>query len=575
MSSDPKRCRDAGPAPSPARPAATAWERAVRAWLKLRSEIRDLVFVGLGFALALTAAIATDAFDNLYAFVHRHEDWELNELLAALIIMPFCLAAYSVRRLGDLRREAGLRRRAEGEARQLAAHDALTGLPNRRKMTESLRAALARTRREGGTVAALLVDLDRFKPVNDLRGHAAGDRLLQMVADRLRATVRETDIIARMGGDEFVVVSYFGPGPALPQSLAGGTGMTEAEEPVNSASRLARRVVAALETGFDLGDGSSPVLVGASVGVALAQCGETQPEELLRQADLAMYRAKGEGRGCFRFFEAEMDTRMREKAELEAQLREAILADRLVPHFQPLVALNPGGELIGFEMLARWQHPERGMVPPAEFIPLAEDTGLIVPMTERLLRHACRAAMTWPEHLTLAVNVSPVQLRDRALPSSIAAALAESGMRASRLEIELTESALVDNYDLARELLGELKELGVRLALDDFGTGYSSLRHLQTLPFDKIKVDAGFVRSMGSSPGSSKIVAAVVGLGHSLGLPTVAEGIEDEATAAVLAQMGCDIGQGWLFGRPASETDAHQLAARFASATEAIPTTAR
>ncbi|WP_175562570.1 putative bifunctional diguanylate cyclase/phosphodiesterase [Muricoccus roseus] len=552
--------RSAPDPPDPSRSAEAGTGRLGGWWRGLRPESRDLGLVGLGFTGAFLAALATDAFDQLYDFAHRHEDWELDEILAALLIMPFGFAAYAIRRLQDVRREMALRRQAEAEARQLAVHDALTGLPNRRSLADGLQRSLARARREGGAVAALMVDLDRFKPVNDLRGHAAGDRLLRMVAERLLGTTREVDLVARLGGDEFAIAGYFGSEQA-PDALAaeGAAGAGGPEDAAEAASRLARRVVAALEEPFDLRDGAASVLVGASVGVALASEVEGGAEELLRRADLAMYRAKADGRACFRFFEPEMDTRIRHRAEMEAELRRAIAGDELVPHFQPLVALGAGRRIVGLEMLVRWPHPVRGMIPPAEFIPIAADTGLIVPMTERLLRQACRAALSWPDEISLAVNVSPIQLRDRALPSLVAAVLADSGLPARRLEIELTETGLVENFEMARDLLTELKALGVRLTLDDFGTGYSSLRHLQTLPFDQIKIDAGFVRSMAASPESGKIVAAVVGLGHSLGLPTVAEGVEDAATAAVLARMGCDIGQGWFFGAAVAEAEAGRL----------------
>jgi len=488
-------------------------------------------------AIAATARMAVAAARNKATLLFG---------LAALLTV---LATF--RRWRELKHEVATRRAVEAKVRALAVHDDLTGLPNRRGMAERLIATLARSRRDGSTVVVMLVDLDRFKPVNDLRGHAAGDRLLQLVAKRMTDTVRESDVVARIGGDEFIVVTQFSPGTP--------SGFAE-EAVVEATARLARRLVAVLEEPFDLGDAGMPVYVGASVGVAVAPDGETKVEELLRRADMAMYLAKETGRGCFRYFESEMDISIRERAVMEAALRRAIVADELLPYFQPFVALGAGDRLIGFEMLARWPHPERGFIAPAEFIPLAEETGLIVRMTEQLLRRACRAAASWPDHLILAVNVSPVQLRDRALPAMVATALAESGLPPRRLEIELTESALVGNFELARELLSELKELGVRLALDDFGTGHSSLRHLQMMSFDKVKVDASFVRNMTSSPESGKIVAAVVGLGHSLGLLTVAEGIEDAVTAAALKNMGCDIGQGWLFGQPATEAEAGALA---------------
>lgn len=323
--------------------------------------------------------------------------------------------------------------------------------------------------------------------------------------------------------------------------------MCQPRPPSEVAAHLARRIIATLEQPFELA-GGAVAQIGASIGVALAQSGG-DADDLVHRADVALYRAKAEGRGRFHFFEPGMDAHIRARALLEGELRQAIADDMIVPHFQPLVEIETG-RLIGFEMLARWPHPTRGMVPPAEFIPVAEEIGLIGPMTERLLRLACGIATTWPAGVSLACNVSALQLRDRGLPAMVRAALDESGFPAHRLELEITESALVGDLDLARTLLGELKALGVRLALDDFGTGYSSLRHLQMLPFDKIKIDASFVGAMANDVESRKIVAAVVGLGHSLGLPTVAEGVEEPETAALLRGLGCDVGQGWLFGRP-------------------------
>ncbi len=442
--------------------------------------------------------------------------------------------------------------RAEARAAHLAYHDPLTGLANRRRMMEELAAAFARVRREGGGAALLVVDLDRFKPVNDLHGHAAGDAVLCQVAARLREATRETDVVARFGGDEFAIMAHFArPGP---------TAADEAEDPDgDDKARLARRVVAALERPFALNDGALTVSVGCSVGVALAPADGSAIEELLRNADLALYRAKAEGRGCFRFFEAGMDAKLRERTALEADLRLAVARDELVPHFQPLVTLTTG-RVVSFEMLARWPHPTRGMVPPAEFIPIAEDGGLIGALTENLLRRACRAAAGWPDSVLLAVNVSPLQLRDRALPGLVRTVLAETGLAPHRLEVELTESALVADFSLARDIVVELRTLGVRVALDDFGTGFSSLKHLQALPFDKLKIDASFVQAMTTDADSGKIVSAVVGLGHSLGMLTVAEGIEDPKSVKILRRLGCDLGQGYLFARPMQEDEACALA---------------
>ena len=428
----------------------------------------------------------------------------------------------------------------------VARTDSLTGLPNRRHLCEALQAMLAEWEPDGG-VAMLLLDLDRFKAVNDVHGHAAGDELLRLVAARLGAIARAGDLVARLGGDEFALVAPFGPlrQPCLPGALA---------------VQLAQRIVSTLEGPFTLSNGAV-VRIGVSVGVALAEREAGEVDEVMRRADVALYRAKADGRGRHCLFERIMDARIQARALLESELRDAIADDHVVPHFQPLVSMGDG-RLIGFEMLARWHHPVRGSIPPSEFIPVAEEVGLIGPMTGRLLRRACCLAKTWPEGTFVACNVSPLQLRDRGLPAMVRAALDEAGLPAHRLELEITESALVGDLDLARDILNELKALGVRLALDDFGTGYSSLRHLKMLPFDKIKIDASFVGAMAGDLESRKIVSAVVGLGQSLGLVTVAEGVEDAETAAMLRALGCDVGQGWLFGRPDSAEAAGKLLQR-------------
>ena len=429
----------------------------------------------------------------------------------------------------------------------VARTDDLTHLPNRRHFYDELQAMLARMERSGSGVALLLLDLDRFKVVNDVHGHPAGDQLLRFVAIRLRALARAGDMIARLGGDEFAVVA--------PLDVPG-----QQRLPSDAAAQLATRIVTALEQPFELPNGVV-MQIGVSIGLALAHSDDEGADALVRRADVALYRAKNDGRGRFCFFEPSMDAHIQARALLEGELRQAIANDVLVPHFQPLVELG-AGRLIGFEMLARWPHPTRGMVPPAEFVPVAEDAGLIGLMTECLLRRACRVAAAWPSNVFLACNVSPLQLRDRSLPSMIRAALDDAGLSPHRLEVEITESALVGDLDLARDVLNELKALGIRLALDDFGTGYSSLRHLKMLPFDKLKIDAGFVGAMAGNTESRKIVAAVIGLGQSLGLTTVAEGVEEPETAALLRGLGCDVGQGWLFGRPSPAEAASALVQR-------------
>ncbi len=442
--------------------------------------------------------------------------------LGALLIVS---AALSVR--GRLKLKGALARIAVA-----SRTDTLTELPNRRRFHEELAAPW--TSASEGSPALLLIDLDRFKATNDAYGHPAGDELLQLSAARLRRLIRKGDFIARLGSDEFGLLVGRGDGALFDEEL----------------SSLAKRIVRRLAEPFVLSDGTT-VQIGASIGVVRvdADCG--QASRLMQCAEVALRAAKADGQGCFRVFQPGMDAEARSRALLEAELRQAIIDDAIVPHYQPLVSLKTGA-LIGCEMLARWPHPSRGMVSPVEFIPIAEDIGLIGAMTERLLAQACKDAAAWSSPIVLACNISPLHLRDPALPGMLRTVLESSRLPADRLELEITESALVGDIALARGLLDQLKGLGVRLALDDFGTGYSSLRHLQVLPFDKIKIDRSFVASMATDVESGKIVSAVIGLSQSLGLETVAEGIETEDVAGLLRALGCDVGQGWLFGRPCS-----------------------
>ena len=417
----------------------------------------------------------------------------------------------------------------------VACTDPLTGLPNRRKLSEELKLRTSGQRRGSDAFAFLVLDLDRFKAVNDAHGHPAGDDLLQAVAARLQSTARAGDVVARLGGDEFAIIATMDAAHTGPEAMI--------------ASHLTKRIVETFETPFVLRNGVS-VQVGTSVGVALNDRSVVSPEDLMQRADAALYRAKTDGRNRAYFFEPGIDGHVRERARLEADLRQAIQDGALVPHFQPILELQTG-RLVGFEMLARWPLPEGGMISPAEFIPLAESANLIAPMTEHLMRSACQAALAWPADVTLACNVSPLLLRDQSFVDMLRGLLPETGLSGHRLVLEITESALLEDIALAGSLVAQMKTLGVSLALDDFGTGFSSLRHLRSLPFDKLKIDAGFVTRIAEDAESRTIVAAVIGLGQSLGMATVAEGIETEETAALLRKMGCELGQGWLFGRPA------------------------
>lgn len=416
--------------------------------------------------------------------------------------------------------------RHEARITYLAHHDPLTGLPNRLRFRECLDEALAR--RGGDAPALLCLDLDRFKLVNDTLGHPLGDALLRAVAARLQGCVPAGDVVARLGGDEFAVLhACAGPSPR--------------------AEGLAQRIVDALSRPYDL-DGHR-VVVGVSVGIAAPAGGAVCADVLLKNADTALYRAKSDGRGTWRFFESAMAAEVQSRRAIELDLREALGRDELEVFYQPQVDTRTG-RLSGFEALLRWRHPARGMVSPAEFIPIAEELGLIVPIGEWVLAQACRDAAAWPEAVKVAVNLSPVQFRGAGLVGAVRRALGESGLPACRLELEITESALLQDSEAVLATLHELRALDLRTALDDFGTGYSSLGYLRSFPFDKIKIDRSFVREMATRPDCRAIVNSVLTLAHALGMTTTAEGVETQEALARLREAGCTEAQGYLFDRP-------------------------
>jgi diguanylate cyclase (GGDEF)-like protein len=431
-----------------------------------------------------------------------------------------------------------------------ARHDELTGLCHRTLFLDCVRQAIARTRREGRTVAVLCLDLDRFKEVNDTLGHPIGDLLLKAVAGRLLDNLREVDTAARLGGDEFAI------------ALAG------LDEPTG-ADALARRLLAALAEPYHV-DGHE-VVVGASIGIAIWPVDGDDPERLLKCADLALYRAKTDGRGTFHFFEKGMDARLQARRALEQDLRRALAEGAFEIHYQPFIDLG-SEEPTGFEALLRWNHPERGQVSPADFIPLAEETGLIIPLGEWVLRRACAEAATWPAPLKVAVNLSPAQFRHPELIRVILSALQDSGLDPGRLELEITESVLMQDSEATLATLRQLRELGVRISMDDFGTGYSSLSCLPSFPFDKIKIDQSFVRSLERCPDSAAIVRAVIHLGRSLGMATTAEGVETSDQLAYLQREGCQEVQGFYFSPAVPVGDlAPMLHAGAVSATDRPP----
>ncbi len=431
-------------------------------------------------------------------------------------------------------------RRIEERLAHQAHHDALTGLPNREKFRERMDEELKRALR-GGSFALLCLDLDGFKSVNDTLGHAAGDELLKHVAERLRNCVRETDTIARLGGDEFAVIQI-------------STG-----QPVD-ATTLARRICKAVRAPITLGD--NEVVVETSIGIAIAPKDGIGQEQLLKNADMALYRAKRDGRGTYCFFEQEMEVSVQDRHTLGLDLRKALAQDELQLHYQPLLNLE-NDRISGFEALLRWRHPERGMVPPSEFIPIAEETGQISQIGEWVLRQACSDAADWPEDIKIAVNVSPVQFQRGNLLQVVGSALTATGLSPSRLELEVTESVLLQDEEETLDILHRLHDLGLRISMDDFGTGYSSLSYLRSFPFDKIKIDATFVRDLSEDNDGIGIVQAVVGFASRLGAETTAEGVETDEQLAIIRADGCTEAQGYLFSPPRPLEDvSHMLLKR-------------
>jgi diguanylate cyclase (GGDEF)-like protein len=434
-------------------------------------------------------------------------------------------------------------RRSEVKIEYMAHHDALTDLANRVLLNERLEQALGQRIHSEQMIAVHHLDLDQFKAVNDTFGHPVGDKLLKIVAERLRALVRDTDTIARMGGDEFVIVQAPITDPA-------------------EATSLAQRVIASISAPFEI-DGHQAV-IGASVGIAVGPGDGLRPDRLLRNADLALYRAKGDGRGTFRFFEPAMDLQMQTRRIMERDLRKALPAGEFELYYQPVVNLA-SSEISGFEALIRWNHPEQGVISPASFIPLAEEIGFIVPIGEWVIRQACATAR-WPGDLHVAVNISAAQFRSPGLMQVIVGALAASGLQPTRLEIEITETVLLHNKDATLTVLHQLRALGIRIAMDDFGTGYSSLTYLQCFPFDKIKIDRSFVKDITESTGSLNIVRAVAALANGMGMTATAEGVETREQLDRITSEGCTEMQGFLFSKP---LPAHEIERLFLSGREA------
>ncbi|GLS43204.1 putative bifunctional diguanylate cyclase/phosphodiesterase [Methylobacterium brachythecii] len=441
----------------------------------------------------------------------------------------------------QLQGEIVQRQQSEARSRFLAFHDPLTGLPNRRQFREELVSGLAAAANDPGqSVAILFIDLDGFKGVNDTLGHSMGDMLLQAVGEEFRGAMRRSDRIARLGGDEFAVLQV---------------GNRQPEDAITLANRLIE--IASRERHIQ----GHLTMIGASIGIVIGAGPGDDPEELLKSADLAMYRAKVEGRGTFRIFDPAMDAHVQARRALELDLRNAQALGQFEVFYQPQISLSTR-KVTGFEALLRWRHPTRGMVSPAEFIPLSEEIGLIVPIGDWVMRQACQEAAGWPGTLTIAVNVSSVQFLRGSLVPSVVSALASSGLPAERLEIEITESVLLQKTDKNIDTLNQLRALGVRISMDDFGTGYSSLSYLRMFQFDKLKIDRSFVEDVTSSRDCSAIVSAILGLGTSFGIPTIAEGVETEEQLSHLTGEGCTEVQGRFFSMPIDAQEVRKIIER-------------
>ncbi|MBZ9711119.1 EAL domain-containing protein [Mesorhizobium sp. ESP7-2] len=509
------------------------WTRLKEMIIRHRFTLTDMAMIAAVLIVATFAIWQYDIFPN-ESGGERKLTFELDEVFA-VCALGFALFAWS--RLRAQRREIGRRRAAEEEARILAFEDTLTGLPNRRQFDAALKAALAALPGADAVHAVFMLDLNGFKRINDVYGHPVGDEVLVKTAIRLRKAIREPDMIARLGGDEFAV---------LARHLAG------AEE----AATLALRMIEALKDPLQTGSGEH--VIGAGIGIALAPADGVEAETLLRKADVALYRAKAVKPSALRFFEEEMDRHIRERDILERDLRAAIGVKELEVIYLPRIDLK-SGVITSFEAGPRWAHSQCGELDPVRLFAIAEAAGVVQPLVDDLLRVACTDAAGWGENVTLSFGIPPALLKDDTLGLRIMAILGESGLPASRLELEITESALVADLEATKRVLGDIHETGVKIALNNFGTGYSSLYHLRNFKLDTIKIDRSFVQAMANNPESAAIVRALIGLGSGLGLTVAAEGVQDELQQTMLANEGCQQAQGFLFSRPVTAGEAWEL----------------
>ena len=514
--------------------------------LKSRLRIQFDTFIVCAVAtLTSIATIRLELFSRLHDLTEGREHLKMYEIILVIFIWCFAAIIFAVRRGVELKAEVRIREQAERQANALARFDPLTGLHNRRLFIEDIDTARA-NRGPGRALAVLLIDLDHFKPINDIYGHDTGDAVLIEVARRLESIAAnyEGAMVARLGGDEFACVIKYDADTDVPMLFA------------EKAIAQARMPIAT---------NSATVKVGASIGIAVDRGNSVDTAELLRMADHAMYCAKDSGRNMVRMFDAAMDAKARSVIKLAEELRAGVAKGELVPHYQPIARLADG-EWSGFECLARWNHPTRGLLAAKHFIRVAEGTDIMDELSLSLLERACADLRAWPSHFTLSFNISPIQLRNAWLPEQILRALTIHGIAPGRLIIELTESGLFPDIEVARNMIGSLKNAGVKFALDDFGTGYSSLSHLSQLPFDIIKIDRSFIEDIDIEAHDS-IVTAIIRMGHSLGMEITAEGVTCELNRLSLKGLGCDFCQGHMIGRPQSAAETLRLIAERAVVT--------
>jgi diguanylate cyclase (GGDEF)-like protein len=492
-----------------------------------RPAVRDAVVIFALVATSMAAMRIVHLSRTFFAWVAVHPDSEIDAVILAGLLSTLGMLIYSVRRYRELQVEVTLRASAEERAFELAFRDPLTGLPNRRAFNERT-AELRASDMPEESVALCLVDLDAFKSVNDAHGHLAGDTVLREIAARLSTLSGAENAIFRLGGDEFAI-------------------LIRCAECVDTIAEAADAIIGLI---------SAPIFagglvhhLGASVGTAIFPHDTADIDTLLRFADIAMYQAKARGRGNYAVFAPAMSDEILRRASIEQRLRESIGKGVIRPYFQPIVNLR-SGEIIGFEMLSRWYGPDGQEITPDQFIPVAEETGLINDLFMEVLSETCRSSRHWPPDCWISINLSPVQFRDPWISEKILGCLAGNGFPPARLVIEITENALIANPESARQTVESLRNQGITFALDDFGTGHSSLHHLRVLPFDKLKIDRSYVQAIADDPEALNMVSGIISLAHNLGLRVVAEGIETPETAEQLRELGCEEGQGWYFGRP-------------------------